>query len=151
MNLVSVYAFCNVHDVQWGTRDDRPTRLPNVAQLPSGAVVIPTIDINLDEQYDAMLALLKEQRPLYISSITEDVGAYYRTFRTLLVFSWVLSNAILVLVIFNVPGMNKIKFGPSVQVTQGSIIFLAIVFWRIAGDALFKLAGVLIYLIWNHY
>lgn len=106
-------------------------------------------ETDLDENYDAMLAELSRPKTLYKFSRGDDPAGYYKGMRTMVVFSWLLSNAILTATILNVPSMKEIKWGPALQVTQGSVVIIAIVFWRIAGDALLKFAGVVTYLIVN--
>lgn len=96
-----------------------------------------------------MLALLGRDEKSSLSFTNKSPEDYFKGFRTLIVFTWVCSNLILTATILNISSTNQIKFGSALQTTQGSVVFIAIVFWRIAGDALFKFAGVVAYLVLN--
>lgn len=145
-----------LHDVSWGTKgiaDDAPV-LGSAVETTSGSVelYLPKTDTILDGNYDAIMALLDGERPLHLPTTAYGAGyaeRYYKGWRTFIVFAWVLSNVILAATIINIPSTKVIKFGPALHATQGSVIFIAIVFWRIAGDAVIKFAGVLVYLIIN--
>lgn len=146
VNLVSVYAFCNIHDVSWGLPGS-PLKLPSVQPAKSGVATFEYTPERLNEQYDSQRALL--QAPPEPSTRANGLEAYFLYARTLIVCTWVTSNFILVSIIINIPSTSVIKFGPAVHQAQGSIIFLAFVFWRFAADSLFKALSVPMYLISN--
>ena len=146
---MSVYAFCNIHDVSWGVSGSA-VALGSVNQTASGIVRIPITDTDIDEDYEAQLALLRGERPVNAAPTFNEAGAvdrYYRSMRTLIVFYWISSNVVLAVTIINVPSTDMIKFGPALQITQGSVVFIAIVFWRFAADAMIKAVGVVLYLL----
>src|SRR5277367_741969 len=58
INVLNVYAFCNTHDITWGTKgDDKAEKLPDVIMKPGGKVDvnIPQDDGDLNAQYEAEL------------------------------------------------------------------------------------------------
>ncbi len=147
VNLVSVYAFCNIHDVSWGIKGGSSPQLPSVQLAKPGVATFEYTSEGLNEQYNSQLALLQTPlEPYTRMTVDED---YFRRARTLIVFAWVTSNMILVSIITNVPSTSVIRFGPEIHQTQGSVVFLAFIFWRFAADSLFKALGVPIYLISN--
>ncbi|MBW0460743.1 hypothetical protein O181_000458 [Austropuccinia psidii MF-1] len=113
-NILNVYAFCNLHDVSWGTKgSDKVDALPSVKSSnektdeggPTVNDVIRTEE-DLDANFKAVVgraitpwsAVEEAEKP------TEDDGN--KTFRTRLVSVWMLSNAALSVAIANVNGLN---------------------------------------------
>lgn len=115
-NILNVYAFCNLHDVSWGTKgSDKVDALPSVKSStekadgdngPSVKDVVRTEE-DLDANFKAVVgrAITPWSAVEVAEKPTEDDGN--KTFRTRLVSVWMLSNAGLAVAIANVNGLNK--------------------------------------------
>ncbi|ORX38479.1 chitin synthase-domain-containing protein [Kockovaella imperatae] len=91
-NILNVYAFCNLHDVSWGTKgSDRADALPAVH---SGGEDVQRAQEDLDESF---FVVVKRAVSPSASPNVQDSGPSLddqnRTFRTRLVGVWLLSNA----------------------------------------------------------
>ncbi|PKI85609.1 Chs2p [Malassezia vespertilionis] len=109
VNVINVYAFCNLHDVSWGTKgSDKSDALPAVhstaAQNDKANNVVEECAYDqdtLDERFQGVVtrALAPYSRDHTKDRPTEEDSN--KTFRTRLVALWLLSNAILVAVVMN--------------------------------------------------
>ncbi|KEF52076.1 uncharacterized protein A1O9_11702 [Exophiala aquamarina CBS 119918] len=164
VNLVSAYAWCNVHDIIWGVKgNDRPEALPIVKV--NNDVVIPDTDVykeidpqsgdlilhnfidhvqildglleaNLDE---CQSRTLPETRTRDISTKQADS---YRTFRTLTVFLWITLNSFLVMVVINIPKLST--FRPTASGGEG-LLYIGIILWAYAGLTGFQYGCTILY------
>lgn len=98
---LQVYAFCNTHDVTWGTKGD------NVINTDLGAVVkkegdivnieLPSEQLDIDSGYDDALRNLRDrlevpEDPPNPNQVKED---YYKNVRTYVVICWIIANGLL--------------------------------------------------------
>jgi len=101
INVMNVYAFCNVHDVSWGTKgSDKASEDLGVVKSHADNKNEVTVDVPLEQQdinavYAAELRTLSTKPMPEIKTLPEDQiqEDYYRTFRTNVLLFWVLCNA----------------------------------------------------------
>ncbi|KIX00606.1 chitin synthase 2 [Rhinocladiella mackenziei CBS 650.93] len=150
INVLNIYAFCNTHDITWGTKgDDKAEKLPSANVKPGGMVdvMIPQDDGDLNAQYDAELnkfatKAVKEVKPPNPADKQED---YYKSFRSNVVTAWMVTNFILVAAVLNVAGFDRINVDDTEQ--QNSTVYLAVILWSVAGLSLFRFCGACWFLI----
>ncbi|CAG8527600.1 2889_t:CDS:2 [Paraglomus occultum] len=151
VNILNVYAFCNTHDVSWGTKGDNSSKndLGTVTASGKGTIEIevPTEQKDLNALYDEALAVLRqphveEQQKRDAATKQED---YYRAFRTRVVLAWILSNAALVVGITT----TNANLDSIVPQQKRSNLYMAFVLWSVCGLAAFRFVGSCIYLIFR--
>lgn len=105
INILMVYAFNNWHDVSWGTKgSDKNDALPSaaVSKGEKDEAVVEEIDKpqeDIDQQFEqtvrrALTPYKEEEKPE-----PKDLEDSYKSFRTMLVVTWLFSNCLLAVVI----------------------------------------------------
>lgn len=149
INVLMVYAFCNWHDVSWGTKgSDKVDALPSVTTQKDNNKrnFIEELDkpqADIDSQFEATVkrALAPYVEPEEDGGKTLDDS--YKNFRTGLVCLWVFSNLLLALMI-TATGVDKICLTNTS--TTRTTWFFQIILWITAGLSLFRFIGSLYFL-----
>lgn len=150
--LLQIYAFCNTHDVSWGTKGDN-NFVANLGKATierdeKGQEVIRLEIIgeqrDIDSMYSENLYKLKERRkqPEQMrdgAAKKQAISAqdYYRDIRSRMVLFWVIMNVVLVMTITEIYPASEI----------GSNRYLMIMLWCVFGTSLIRFLGSLAYLI----
>jgi chitin synthase len=134
---LQVYAFCNTHDVTWGTKGDNVHRMDLGAARGLGGstveVEMPSEQLDIDSGYDEALRNLRDRLEVPKEQISESQMQedYYRAVRTYMVSIWMVANAVLAMSVSEAYGIGSV----------GDNIYLAIVLWSVASLAVFRAIG----------
>lgn len=134
---LQVYAFCNTHDVTWGTKGD------NVINIDLGAAVgakgniveleMPSEQLDIDSGYDEALRNLRDRLEFRAEGISEaqQQEDYYRAVRTYMVVAWMIANAVVAMAVSEAYNTSNV----------GSNFYLKFILWSVAAVAIFRALG----------
>jgi len=113
-NVLNVYAFCNLHDVSWGTKgSDKEDALPSVKSSKGkdadAPVVIDTTKVQEDVDAAFKETVTRAVTKIDVAETPEKptMDDSNKTFRTRLVSAWMLTNATLAIAIENINGLRS--------------------------------------------
>jgi chitin synthase len=153
-NVLNVYAFCNLHDVSWGTKgSDKAEALPSVSSKKGKdseqAVVEDTTreQGDLDDQFKETVQ--RAVTKLVVKEVVEKptLDDQNKTFRTRLVSVWMLSNAVLAIAIENINGLTSASEAAADEAalrTKQNLYF-AIILYSTFGLSMVRFIGCLFY------
>lgn len=161
VNILNIYAFCNMHDISWGTKGQDKVNDLGVAKKGSSdkdelEIVIPTTKYQIDEGYSSMVKELMVPRDSGNNNteinLDEKTVFYFAFFRSMAVLVWMFSNFILVAVVTETGGLSQLfpnsdSESDSILPEKQSFIFLSVILYIVAFMALFRFLGSSIYLI----
>jgi chitin synthase len=152
-NILTLYAFCNTHDVSWGTKGDNtqtkdslPAHSVKKEDAPK-VVEVEVMDIHAKEenqdgvQMTAYAALLQEFRDRpekeHVSRDSKTkIDDGYRMFRSLFVLGWFLSNFLLVVIVTSNASKQQLgAFNPYMLFLV--YVMLCFSFFRLGGSTFY--------------
>jgi chitin synthase len=134
---LQVYAFCNTHDVTWGTKGD------NVIHIDLGAAVsgkgntveleMPSEQLDIDSGYDEALRNLRDRLEVVPEGVSEaqQQEDYYRAVRTYMVVAWMIANAVLAMAVSEAYNSTHVSHN----------FYLKFILWSVAAVAIFRALG----------
>ncbi|KAK3687224.1 class 2 chitin synthase [Podospora appendiculata] len=133
---LQVYAFCNTHDVTWGTKGDNVMKTDLGGAIGKGSTVeleMPSEQLDIDSGYDEALRNLRDRIEVPATPISEEQMQqdYYKSVRTYMVVLWMVANATLAMAVSEAYGTTGI----------GDNVYLRIILWAVASLALFRAVG----------
>ena len=145
-----MYAFCNTHDITWGTREEEKAPELEAAKLKPGGKVdlnLPQDDGDLNAQYEAEMRKIEQKAPKEVKVIKESEKQedYYKGFRSAVVIAWMFFNFVLAATVLSTAGLDRVELGSTE--TQRSTIYMAVVLWSVAGLSMFRFCGAVWFLV----
>lgn len=143
---LQVYAFCNTHDVTWGTKGDNILRSDLGAARATGSgkveLEMPSEQLDIDSGYDVALRNLRDRIEVPQPSVSETQlqEDYYKSVRTYMVMVWMTCNAILAMAV-----SEAYPVGTHIKNNN----YLSFILWSVAALALFRAIGSTTFLILN--
>jgi len=156
VNILMTYAFCNTHDVSWGTKGDNTlTPTSGAVKINPGekiSIELPT-QSSLDERYEKLIVDIKKKEKVVKQKRDETTKQEddKKNFRTNLVLLWLSCNLgliILMIKFFKVDWVNRF-FNTNWKNHSDNPIFLTFIFWSVAILSLVRFIGSTYYLIDN--
>lgn len=145
INVLNVYAFCNVHDVSWGTKgsdkvsDDLGAVKSSADNKDEVTVDLPIEQKDINAVYAAELQILGNKAPKEVRVVSDDQKQedYYKNVRTNVLLVWTMTNGALVAVILQASGGDN-----SLATT-----YMGVLLYTVAGLAFFRFLGSSTYLV----
>lgn len=149
VNVLNIYAFCNIDDISWGTKGDTGAKDLGAAKVREDGtfdVNIPILKEEINQSYLDQLEKIKKPTPKEASKPPTSNEDYYAFIRSMTVLIWMFSNFVLIAVVLETGGFNQLDSSSSDDTTR-SEVFLTVILWMVAFMALFRFIGSSLYLV----
>ncbi|KAI9193556.1 chitin synthase-domain-containing protein [Polychytrium aggregatum] len=160
-NILMVYAFCNLHDISWGTKGDTitPTFVaPVIVKREEDGRVVADVDLPVEKQdinlkYQEFMAALgkdnskknKKTKNSKKAKTEKEQEDYFRYFRTRVVLFWMASNLLLVSALTTPSVAQVLNISTSGSNTNNP--YLTVIMWSVAILSVMRFIGSIVFLV----
>ena len=157
-NILNVYAFCNLHDVSWGTKGDNSAASLGGVKVVKGKDGKETVEVEVPEDhsdvnanYETFIKHLRQPRPNEKQSRDAKTKQedYFRAFRTRVVLFWIFSNALLIIMLTTDTITSQLFQFLGITINNGFNPYLKFIFYSVLGLSSVRFIGSITYLILN--
>lgn len=174
VNVLNIYAFCNLHDISWGTKGATAQSLGDAKVTEDGKVEFvdaPITTEEINELYEKQMDILahvpkpeieteemkRQKESAQKEKDEEKTKDYYAFIRSMVVLVWITTNFVIIAIVLETAGVSQLSATYSSTSTTGkstddvvnarSEMFLTVILWIVAFMAAFRLLGTVYYLI----
>jgi len=158
INVLNVFAFCNTHDLSWGTKGDHATPGHAITANEHGEFPKPPVRTHPDIKYATELERIKnppteekkEMSPEEKRKADEEKKkSHYASVCSGIVMLWVISNLALATVVLETSSMSALmdsKVPREQSQARTTAIYLSVVLWSVASLSAFRFVGAMWFL-----
>ncbi|AMD19429.1 HBR528Cp [Eremothecium sinecaudum] len=159
INILNIYAFCNVHDISWGTKGAVAKPLGKLTSKEDGFVrmEIPISSKEVDYNYKKYVQLLEtpddnaknRESPPYEDQKT----SYLAMVRSMVIIIWIISNFVVIAAVLETGVIRYHLHTPTGQeselliLSKNASIYFSVVLWMVAVMAAVRFVGCSVYLV----
>lgn len=150
VNVLNIYAFCNIDDISWGTKGDTGAKdLGEVKRLDDGQFKtnLPVLQEEINQSYLDQLNKIKKPFVDNGGGYKPTNEDYYAFIRSMTVLVWMFTNGLVCAIVLETGGFDQFSSDSALELSNRSEIFLTVILWTVAFMALFRFIGCISYLI----
>lgn len=146
MNVLNVYAFCNWHDVSWGTKgSDKVDVMPSATTKADsdGVKVIEEADkpqADIDQAFEVTVKRALKPFVAEVEDESKSLDDSYKSFRTRLITGWIFFNAGLTVIVTS-DNFDRFGFSEKNDASARTANYFVFLLWLTAGLSLVRFMG----------
>jgi len=146
MNVLNVYAFCNWHDVSWGTKgSDKVDVMPSATTKADsdGVKVIEEADkpqADIDQAFEVTVKRALTPFVAEVEDESKSLDDSYKSFRTRLITGWIFFNAGLTVIVTS-DNFDRFGFSEKNNASARTANYFVFLLWLTAGLSFVRFMG----------